>query len=240
VPRPEAGAHERAPGRGGVPIRSLRRSMVGGYAGIDNELHANAWSGVLFADAKQGLADTTTAPAERSAAVHRSAASGDVARAWHARIPGRVVMGVCATHADSGLAVHSGPPGAVVMHPAHGRRNSPRLACLARTPITHADHRRQALEPGRDVIRDEPLGANEAARRTRLPVPLRFGPWRGIQCRPSFVRPGSPCRTHESAARRVRPGTGPWHRAVPGHRSVPGHLVVPVRRARHASPCRRA
>ena len=35
----------------------MKRSMASGYAGIDNELYVNPKTGMLFADAKQGLAD---------------------------------------------------------------------------------------------------------------------------------------------------------------------------------------
>ena len=39
----------------------MKRSMGRGYAGIDNELYTNPKTGMLFADAKQGLADLITA-----------------------------------------------------------------------------------------------------------------------------------------------------------------------------------
>ena len=39
----------------------IKRSMGRGYAGIDNELYVNPKTGMLFADAKQGLADLVTA-----------------------------------------------------------------------------------------------------------------------------------------------------------------------------------
>ncbi len=39
----------------------IKRSMGHGYAGIDNELYANPKTGMLFADAKAGLADLVTA-----------------------------------------------------------------------------------------------------------------------------------------------------------------------------------
>jgi NAD(P) transhydrogenase subunit beta len=39
----------------------MKRSMGRGYAGIDNELYTNAKTGMLFADAKQGLADLISA-----------------------------------------------------------------------------------------------------------------------------------------------------------------------------------
>jgi proton-translocating NAD(P)+ transhydrogenase subunit beta len=39
----------------------IKRSMGRGYAGIDNELYANPKTGMLFADAKQGLADLVAA-----------------------------------------------------------------------------------------------------------------------------------------------------------------------------------
>ena len=39
----------------------IKRSMGRGYAGIDNELYANPKTGMLFADAKAGLADLVTA-----------------------------------------------------------------------------------------------------------------------------------------------------------------------------------
>jgi NAD(P) transhydrogenase subunit beta len=39
----------------------IKRSMGRGYAGIDNELYVNPKTGMLFADAKQGLADLTAA-----------------------------------------------------------------------------------------------------------------------------------------------------------------------------------
>ncbi len=39
----------------------LKRSMGRGYAGIDNELYANPKTGMLFADAKQGLSDLIAA-----------------------------------------------------------------------------------------------------------------------------------------------------------------------------------
>jgi H+-translocating NAD(P) transhydrogenase subunit beta len=39
----------------------IKRSMGRGYAGIDNELYANPKTGMLFADAKQGLADLIAA-----------------------------------------------------------------------------------------------------------------------------------------------------------------------------------
>jgi NAD(P) transhydrogenase subunit beta len=39
----------------------IKRSMGRGYAGIDNELYTNPKTGMLFADAKQGLADLTAA-----------------------------------------------------------------------------------------------------------------------------------------------------------------------------------
>jgi NAD(P) transhydrogenase subunit beta len=35
--------------------------MATGYAGIDNELYTNPKTGMLFADAKQGLGDLTAA-----------------------------------------------------------------------------------------------------------------------------------------------------------------------------------
>jgi NAD(P) transhydrogenase subunit beta len=38
----------------------MKRSMGRGYAGIDNELYTNPKTGMLFADAKQGLADLIT------------------------------------------------------------------------------------------------------------------------------------------------------------------------------------
>jgi H+-translocating NAD(P) transhydrogenase subunit beta len=39
----------------------MKRSMGRGYAGIDNELYSNPKTGMLFADAKQGLADLISA-----------------------------------------------------------------------------------------------------------------------------------------------------------------------------------
>jgi len=39
----------------------IKRSMRSGYAGIDNELFVDPKTTMLFADAKQGLADITTA-----------------------------------------------------------------------------------------------------------------------------------------------------------------------------------
>jgi H+-translocating NAD(P) transhydrogenase subunit beta len=39
----------------------IKRSMGRGYAGIDNELYANPKTGMLFADAKQGLSDLVSA-----------------------------------------------------------------------------------------------------------------------------------------------------------------------------------
>jgi H+-translocating NAD(P) transhydrogenase subunit beta len=37
----------------------IKRSMGHGYAGIDNELYTNPRTGMLFADAKKGLAALT-------------------------------------------------------------------------------------------------------------------------------------------------------------------------------------
>jgi NAD(P) transhydrogenase subunit beta len=42
-------------------INVMKRSMGKGYAGIDNELYTNAKTGMLFADAKDGLAALTAA-----------------------------------------------------------------------------------------------------------------------------------------------------------------------------------
>ena len=39
----------------------IKRSMGKGYAGIDNELYADPKTGMLFADAKDGLAALTAA-----------------------------------------------------------------------------------------------------------------------------------------------------------------------------------
>jgi NAD(P) transhydrogenase subunit beta len=39
----------------------IKRSMGRGYAGIDNELYSNPKTGMLFADAKEGLASLTAA-----------------------------------------------------------------------------------------------------------------------------------------------------------------------------------
>jgi NAD(P) transhydrogenase subunit beta len=39
----------------------IKRSMGHGYAGIDNELYADPKTGMLFADAKRGLAELTAA-----------------------------------------------------------------------------------------------------------------------------------------------------------------------------------
>jgi proton-translocating NAD(P)+ transhydrogenase subunit beta len=39
----------------------IKRSMGRGYAGIDNELYTNPKTGMLFADAKEGLANLTAA-----------------------------------------------------------------------------------------------------------------------------------------------------------------------------------
>jgi NAD(P) transhydrogenase subunit beta len=39
----------------------MKRSMGKGYAGIDNELYTNPKTGMLFADAKDGLASLTAA-----------------------------------------------------------------------------------------------------------------------------------------------------------------------------------
>ena len=39
----------------------MKRSMGRGYAGIDNELYANPKTGMLFADAKAGLAELVAA-----------------------------------------------------------------------------------------------------------------------------------------------------------------------------------
>jgi len=39
----------------------MKRSMGKGYAGIDNELYTNPKTGMLFADAKDGLAALTAA-----------------------------------------------------------------------------------------------------------------------------------------------------------------------------------
>ena len=39
----------------------IKRSMGRGYAGIDNELYTNDKTGMLFADAKEGLANLVAA-----------------------------------------------------------------------------------------------------------------------------------------------------------------------------------
>ena len=39
----------------------IKRSMGRGYAGIDNELYTDPKTGMLFADAKEGLAALTAA-----------------------------------------------------------------------------------------------------------------------------------------------------------------------------------
>jgi NAD(P) transhydrogenase subunit beta len=39
----------------------IKRSMGTGYAGIDNELYANAKTSMYFADAKKALAEMTSA-----------------------------------------------------------------------------------------------------------------------------------------------------------------------------------
>jgi NAD(P) transhydrogenase subunit beta len=39
----------------------VKRSMASGYAGIDNELYTNPKTGMLFADAKEGLASLVSA-----------------------------------------------------------------------------------------------------------------------------------------------------------------------------------
>jgi NAD(P) transhydrogenase subunit beta len=39
----------------------IKRSMGRGYAGIDNELYTNDKTGMLFADAKEGLANLVSA-----------------------------------------------------------------------------------------------------------------------------------------------------------------------------------
>jgi NAD(P) transhydrogenase subunit beta len=39
----------------------VKRSMRPGYAGIDNELYLNPKTGMLFADARQGLTDLIAA-----------------------------------------------------------------------------------------------------------------------------------------------------------------------------------
>jgi len=39
----------------------IKRSMGHGYAGIDNELYTDPKTGMLFSDAKAGLADITAA-----------------------------------------------------------------------------------------------------------------------------------------------------------------------------------
>jgi H+-translocating NAD(P) transhydrogenase subunit beta len=39
----------------------MKRSMGKGYAGIDNELYTNPKTGMLFADAKAGLAELISA-----------------------------------------------------------------------------------------------------------------------------------------------------------------------------------
>ena len=39
----------------------IKRSMGRGYAGIDNELYSNPKTGMLFADAKEGIAQLITA-----------------------------------------------------------------------------------------------------------------------------------------------------------------------------------
>jgi NAD(P) transhydrogenase subunit beta len=39
----------------------IKRSMGRGYAGIDNELYTNPKTGMLFADAKEGLASLVSA-----------------------------------------------------------------------------------------------------------------------------------------------------------------------------------
>jgi NAD(P) transhydrogenase subunit beta len=39
----------------------IKRSMGHGYAGIDNELYADPKTGMLFADARKGLADLLAA-----------------------------------------------------------------------------------------------------------------------------------------------------------------------------------
>jgi NAD(P) transhydrogenase subunit beta len=39
----------------------IKRSMGHGYAGIDNELYTNPKTGMLFADAKQGIGDLIAA-----------------------------------------------------------------------------------------------------------------------------------------------------------------------------------
>jgi NAD(P) transhydrogenase subunit beta len=39
----------------------IKRSMRPGYAGIDNELYLNDKTGMLFADARQGLTDLIAA-----------------------------------------------------------------------------------------------------------------------------------------------------------------------------------
>jgi NAD(P) transhydrogenase subunit beta len=39
----------------------MKRSMAPGFAGIDNELYVNPKTGMLFADAKAGLTELTSA-----------------------------------------------------------------------------------------------------------------------------------------------------------------------------------
>ena len=69
-PGPTASARRAGTPVSGMPILDvdhaksiivIKRSMGRGYAGIDNELYVNPKTGMLFADAKQGLADLIAA-----------------------------------------------------------------------------------------------------------------------------------------------------------------------------------
>ena len=117
----------------------IKRSMGKGYAGIDNELYSDPKTGMLFADAKDGLAALD------------GGGQGALASAPQ---PG-------ATPYAAGMATQpTWPrPAKIAFIGSHGIRKTSALLAFA----AEAQRAGRSVELGREVVRDNPLGINEGA-----------------------------------------------------------------------------
>ena len=154
----------------------MKRSMGRGYAGIDNELYANPKTGMLFADAKAGLADLIAAVKAlgRTPAASRSRTPSPLRSSRQARNPGTGVHGPARAveperelgeaQLEVGRGVAGQEPVEVLGLDAHAPLDLRRVAADLVAPAAQRGDRRLELlgpvregrVPGVRVARDEP------------------------------------------------------------------------------------